>query len=580
MLPDYKMFPVNVALTILLIIGFGIYRYVLRQKVNPVFLVILISILPIISIFRIGTYESGDLSIHTQRLMSFYNLLINYHLIPRWTPEFNAGYGDPHFLFAYFLPYFAGSLFHLIGFSFLSSMKLLLATSFVASGIVMYFWVKEEIGEKSAFVSAVFYLFMPYHLLDMHFRVTVAESLSFVFLPLILLAGKRLIEKSERKWFITLSISIGLLILSHQAISVMFMPIALAYFLFVWKRGGKKVKRLLFCFGSLAAGFLLTSFYWLPIIFLAKFTQLGANPTRVSFPTFTGLLYTTWRYGFLFQGPNGQLSYLIGYTQIIVILLSIYLLLRNKLIMKDKSLLMFFLIIFTILFIFILPISNFIWKNIPLLKYSQYSTRLLVPLALCISILAGVVVKVINRNWFIFGLCFLTIFYTILNWGNRRTIPVANDDYLRKAFEIKPDLGVLEPTSPIWVNLAKSNVRIKPKLNVELLNGNAIIKNFSKTPTSQMFSANVRSKYTTVKDNIVYFPGWIVSVNGRRIPINYTNSKYPGIITFNLSPGSYTVVVRFADLPIIVFSKWLSGLSLLGIIIYAFLPIKLHFPKS
>lgn len=191
MLPTYKMVVLNLILSTLLLLGLIIYRYLFRRKVNLFFLLMLISLLPIISILRTGTYESGDLSLHTQRLMSFYNLLFNYNLIPRWTPEFNAGYGDPHFLFAYFLPYFMGSIFHFIGFSFLTSVKLLLTFSFILSGATMYFWVKDELGQKSGFVAGIFYLFMPYHLVDLHFRVSIAETLSFVFLPLALLGTKK-----------------------------------------------------------------------------------------------------------------------------------------------------------------------------------------------------------------------------------------------------------------------------------------------------------------------------------------------------------------------------------------------------
>jgi 4-amino-4-deoxy-L-arabinose transferase-like glycosyltransferase len=190
--------------------------------------------------------------------MSFYNLLINHHLIPRWTPEFNAGFGDPHFLFAYFLPYFIGSIFHLIGFSFLMSIKLLLAFSFVFSGITMYFWVKEELGKKSGFVAAIFYLFMPYHLVDMHFRVTIAENLSFVFLPFILLSIKKIVENDNKRWFIILSISVAFLILSHQSVSVMFLPIILFYSVFVWlRKNNKTIKNLTYCFLSIFFGFLI-----------------------------------------------------------------------------------------------------------------------------------------------------------------------------------------------------------------------------------------------------------------------------------------------------------------------------------
>jgi hypothetical protein len=570
MLPQYKMVLVNGILSILLLLGVLIYKYILKRKINLLYLLILISILPIVSIFRMGSYESGDLSLHTQRLMSFYNLLANYHLIPRWTPEFNAGYGDPHFLFAYFLPYFLGSIFHFIGFSFLMSLKFVLAFSFIASGVAMYFWVREELGDKAGFVSAIFYLFMPYHLVDIHFRATVAENLSFVFLPPILLSIKKNIENGSKKWTIILSVGTGLLILSHQAISVMFSPIIIAYTLFVWfNQNKKKLKSLISCFAFIALGFVLTSFYWLPIIFLAKFTQEGSNPSGIFFPNFIDLFYSPWRFGFLFQGHKGELSYLIGYTQLIVIFLSVYFVFKKMLNKKLHKLLTFFLAIFIVIFIMLLPITKFIWSSTPLLKYSQFSTRLLVPLSLCISIIAGIIVKQINKNWFLITLSILTIAYTILNWGNRRTIPIINDNYLKQEFDFKPDGDKLEPTSPMWADLNKTRLRIRPKSSIEILSGKATVKMLSRTPIIHTYVINAESK-VKIKENTLYFPGWTVIANNKHVAIDYSSQKFPGIITFNLNPGIYDVKVEFVDLPIIIFAKWLSGLSVIAILIYAF----------
>lgn len=570
---------VNGILAFLLLLGLAIYKFIFKRKINLFYLLILISILPIVSIFRTGSYESGDLSLHTQRLMSFYNLLINYHLIPRWLPEFNVGYGDPYFLFSYFLPYFIGSVFHLIGFSFLNSLKLLLTLSFIFSGITMYFWAKEELGEKSGFVSAIFYLFMPYHLIDMHFRVTIAENLSFVFLPLILLAIKKSIENLNKKWLIILSVSFGLLILSHQAISVMFLPIIILYAFFVWANKNKRVKNLIYCFIFILFGLLITAFYLMPIIFLAKFTQQGLNTSPIVFPNLLDLLYSPWRFGLLFQGHEGELSYLIGYTQILVVLLSVYLLFKKAFKKELKNLLIFFLIIFAVIFIMILPITKPLWEITPLLKYSQYSTRLLVALSLCLSILAGIVVKKFNKNWFIFVLCFITIFYTILNWGNRRTIPVINDNYLRQAFELNPDVGnYLEPTSPIWANLVKSKLRTRPNSAIEVIRGNADLKQTYRNPILHTYLIKAKTR-VEIKENTLFFPGWVVTANGKQIPINYNNSLYPGINTFNLNRGNYNVEVKFIDLPVIIFSKWLSGLSLIALLIYVFFPKKLSLPK-
>src|SRR3990167_11398567 len=149
MIDPYRMVFVNIIASVLVFGGALVYRYIYPKKnVNLLVLLILISFLPLISMLRSGTYQSGDLSLHAIRTMSFYKILFIEHILPRWTPEFYAGYGDPYFAFAYFLHYFLGAVFHYIGFSFLASLKLLMALSFILSGIFMYIFVKDELGEN------------------------------------------------------------------------------------------------------------------------------------------------------------------------------------------------------------------------------------------------------------------------------------------------------------------------------------------------------------------------------------------------------------------------------------------------
>jgi len=107
MIDPYRMVFVNIIASVLVFGGALVYRYIYPKKnVNLLVLLILISFLPLISMLREGTYQSGDLSLHAVRTMSFYKILFTEHILPRWTPEFYSGYGDPYFSFAYFLPYF------------------------------------------------------------------------------------------------------------------------------------------------------------------------------------------------------------------------------------------------------------------------------------------------------------------------------------------------------------------------------------------------------------------------------------------------------------------------------------------
>lgn len=572
MIDPYRMVLVNIIASVLILGGALTYRYLYPKKdINLFVLLILISFLPLISMLRKGTYQSGDLSLHAIRTMSFYKILFTEHILPRWTPEFYAGYGDPYFSFSYFLPYFIASVFHLIGFSFLASLKLLLATSFISSGIMMLLFIKDELGENAGFTAAILYLFAPYHLVDMHFRVTIAESLSFVFLPLCLYIARKTLLKHSSKWFLLSSISIMLFILSHQVISSIFFPLMILYAIFLAIQEKVKAGNVLYYFLSIISGLLLSMFYWLPIVSEAQFTQQALNKQVIIFPSISQLLYSPWRYGFLFQGHKGELSYIIGYTQILVVLIGLYIFIKKRFDKKLNALFVFYASILIALLFLILPISKPIWDVLPLFKYFQLSSRLLVLVSLFTAVISAIVVKTIKKRRFMLILCSITILYTILNWGNRTTISTITDTTLTSENKIWPSLGKevgLEPSSPVWANLNKDISNTKRTANIDVLSGTAIIKQSFRNSTHHTYDLNIKSNSAIIRENTLYFPGWILKVDNAQEPIDYKSKNNMGIITFKLQNGIHKIELAFIDNGIVKISNLVSLVTALLLVVY------------
>src|SRR5260370_23452610 len=142
MIEPYKMITVNAILSALLLGGILFYRVVYpKKKINYLYLIILVSILPVVSIFRKGTYEAGDLTLHSVFLQSFYQNLSQGIFIPQWAGDLCGGYGCPAHLFEYPLPYYIAAPFHFLGFSYINSIKIFLAFSYIVSGVGMYLWL-------------------------------------------------------------------------------------------------------------------------------------------------------------------------------------------------------------------------------------------------------------------------------------------------------------------------------------------------------------------------------------------------------------------------------------------------------
>ncbi|MBI3366451.1 hypothetical protein HY041_02390 [Candidatus Roizmanbacteria bacterium] len=467
----------------------------------------------------------------------------------------------------YILPYYAISALHLIGFSFVNSIKLLLSIEYIFSGITMYYWVKSQWGKKAGFIAGIFYQFAPFHLVDLHFSNDIAHMMTYALIPLNFLLVEKIVETENIKFVLLQAGLLTLLITSHQAIALWAFAFIICYaFLLYWKVYKKNVKGIIYFICSSVLGLLLSIFYWLPILFYSKYIFQGANAS-IDFEKTYLFLFSPWRMGFLFQGPRGQLSFVIGYMQILVFFVAIFFL--RKLKEKTRKYSSYFFI-FSSLFAFFMSqqISKSIWEIIPLIKNFQYSYRLVLPISFCLATIGGIFSRYIS-NKFLIIICTLTILSTILNWGNRRTIPEIGDKELQHEL-----LSGYTPTNivikPKWVGQKEfydfqSSPSKKP---LEILNGSAQILAISRTTSKHEYLINAQSQ-ATLKENTFYFPGWDLKINNNPYPINYLDKQFPGIITFKLNKGLYRAELSFTDTKIRQVYSWISLTSLIAMIAFA-----------
>ncbi len=579
MLDPYRMIVVNLIISAILIAGLLLYTKVYpKKRINFLFLLIIISLLPLVSILRIGSYESGDLNFHVKFAMQFFENLKQGQLIPAWIEKQCSGYGCPDFIFTFLLSHYLISIIHVLGFSFITSAKILIAISFILSGIGMYLWMKDEFGDKSGFAAAVFYLFAPYHLIDLHFRVSIAELVSMAILPFLFLTTKRFVETRYSIFFIYTSILFALLILSHQVTSLASFPFLIIYGFSVWLRYKKKnIKILLHMIFAFINGLLLTAFYWIPVLIESKYTAYGTEVV-ISFHSFRDFFYPPNLFGLLFQGNKGEIYTSIGYTQWLVVFIGIFILLKKKVHGKAKIVLTSSIIIFFILFLMMQSFTKPLWDIIPIINNFQFSWRLSIQVIIVIGVIAAIVIKTYTNKKFFILLCFITIAYTILNWGNRKAMPQTADAVLRNQMVFDDYIGQVNALTPIWVDKYKPWIGKIPNKHIEILSGNAEIVELSHLITNHEYIISAKSK-VELKENTYYFPGWKVLVDNIETQINYKNKHYPGVIIFKLGKGLHKVEVIFTDSLERRIAKWISALSATVLGIALIIRLKRFIPK-
>ncbi len=543
---------VSVVSLVFLGIFLGIYRYIFpKRKLSLFVTLILISILPVISLIRPGTYESGDLTFHTIETMVFFKSLTQGIIFPIWAGDMNYTYGYPAFLFFYPLPFYLSSILHFIGFSFLDSVKIVLAIAYVLSGAFMFLWLKKKTNELGAFVGGLFYLFAPYHFVDLHFRVAMGEVLALAIIPLALLAAENFIQTNKNKWVLIEIFAIAFLIMSHPAVSLSALAlifILMLHSIFFLSNRKEKVTSILRQLSVFIIGIALTSFYLIPVIFETKFTQAALYTTRLSYIEFTQLLYSPWRWGLLFQGPYGQLSFLLGYAQLTVIFLIFIFIFKKRFNKFDKLLVLIALFITLSSVFMMLRISAPIWQTVPLINNFQFTYRLLAVCIFAVSVLAAVLVKNMKNKVYVYGLCFFVIIVSILNWGNRKNLPNVNDQVLVLRIEsIVNNGGGLSQAVTKWSNPSKTWATNPPKQHLEIIDGRGKVIQVNREIVNHTYLINAQTNLK-VRENTLFFPGWTLLVNNKKQPIIITKDGHPrGVIEFIIPQGLYKVELYFRD---------------------------------
>ena len=339
------------------------------QFILPPLLLVIICLFYLVPLTRNGFYRSHDGEAHVARFAAYYKAYKDGQIPPRWAGDLNFRYGSPLFIFYYPLPGTIASVIHALGISLESSFKYIMVFAFVLAPLAFYAWSSLLVGRSIAFVGSLLYGFAPYHFLDLYVRGDVAEILSFVFVPLVFLYIEKSKTHSHLKYIFIGSICYALLILSHNAVSLMFSPVFLAYSFMQKKRRG-----VVSCILLLLAGLSLASFFWLPALVEGQFVQakfLIGDMYRLHFPTLQQLVHSDWGFGADVY-KSGGLSPQIGLLHVFLAFVSGLFILKKT---KEYKIIRYWFLLFIFVLFLSLRQSDFVWQHVPLLKLFQFPWR-------------------------------------------------------------------------------------------------------------------------------------------------------------------------------------------------------------
>jgi len=260
-------------------------------------ILVFLALLPLISLFHPGLPLTHDGQDHVARIANFYKNLQEGVLIPKWAANLNWGYGHPVMEFLYPLPSYIASIFHVIGFSFVDSAKIVFGIGIFLSLIFMYLWLSQFLGEAPSILGAVLYTYAPYRFVDLYVRGDIGENLAFAFIPLVLFFMYKIYKKPDIKYIILGAISLCFLILAHNAISLILMPFIIFYGIFLLYLSRNRKNFFKTFLALIILGFGLSFFFWVPGLLEAKYTLrdiVTRSQYLARFVNFPSLIYSSW----------------------------------------------------------------------------------------------------------------------------------------------------------------------------------------------------------------------------------------------------------------------------------------------
>lgn len=540
---------------------------------KTLFCILLIAIFAFIamrSLIASPFFTSHDGFTHTARIAAYYDTLKSGQFPPRWANNLNGNLGSPIFNYSYPLPYFIGSMLHELNITYEDSFRILLIVPYLLSGLTAFLWLKNKFGAFPALVGSIFYLWTPYRFLNIYVRGAIAENLAHTFLPLILLAGDKIFAGKKIKfWFIVLTLSLALMLLSHNVVSAIFLPVFVLYCL-LQLLNTRKIKLFLVSVFAIVISFLISGFIYLPDLFelgFVRFSQ-GISYYTDHFVSLGQLIYSPWGYGFDLPGFHQDgLSFQLGLANLLLLVcFALAFLIKRK--DKNHEALFFVALFLGVLFLVVFhPLSRPVWQALPVMKsIVDFPWRFLGLGPLIFAFFASHTVK----NFRFLG-ALLLVAVLVANRNHLRVNEVVTygdasyDNYTGSATATSNEY------TPFWHNSNSGIPHTSPK--IALMSGDATFKIIKDTPSEVVITA-VAKNPSELRINRFFFPETNITGGKWEIIKNRTTVESPGTfddtgtIRLFVKPPGGTYTLEFSDTPLRTFANFLSLMALLALLAF------------
>ncbi|PIP74673.1 MAG: hypothetical protein CO135_01380 [Candidatus Levybacteria bacterium CG_4_9_14_3_um_filter_35_16] len=512
----------------------------MKTKSNLFFLILItiFTVPTITGLLHPGFFVTDDGNWMVIRFSAFYEALRSGQFPVRFLYRLNNSYGYPVADFLYPLFMYIGVFIHILKFNFVDTIKIIFGLSMLGSSIFCFLWLKKKYTNISAMIGTIAYTFFPYHLYDVYVRGSIGEVLALAILPFIF-------WQIERNNLVFASLGIALLITAHNSLALLLLPVIFIYIVLLHSQSIKK-----WCY-SFILGFGLSAFFWVPAIYDRQYTFFD----KIAVSNYSNYFITEKDVG------------LIGLVSVLAVLVSIVLFFRKK-----NILFVYFFVLSIIFTLLTQPFSKIIWDIFPFTNLIQFPFRLLSIVCLAVAVLIAYQINLLKgkKLFFVSLVYVLIIFISSVNYIYPKNFQNYPDTFYSTNLD---STTVKNEYMPIWLKNIPISIASK---KVKIIDGKGEILNLVNNGNLSFTVKTDRKSQILI--NTIYYPGFIVRVNGSSTPIDY---KQLGLIKFQVDKGENMVAVKFTETPIRLFADFISLIFLILLLVPPILKINnLHSNKD
>lgn len=506
-------------------------------------IIVVIATLLMLPIFVAGFPSGADIRHHYRWSFYFYEALREGSIYPRWLAGVNRGYGSPVMFYYAPLQFYVVAAFRMVVRDALLAITLSCWLGLALSGSTMYIFVSSLLSRRAALLASVVYMTSPYMFFDLYRVNALSELWTFVWIPLVLDATRRIARGEGWRAAAYLALGYGLLLFTHVPIPFI-VTLMLPIYALVLTRDKRRLVQMM---AGLALGVGLSAVFLVSVLFETKYVHIGQALEQ---------RYTD---AFLFEdlgvitGIFGRADYpaIAGYAReanLVVMALALLFVLASVIIWIERKSIERFVLNLSIALWVIAAVSLFmttrltklLWDNIHRLQYLQSPVRWLVIVLCATSLLTALAASALTtarkgrRVVYIASLAVVVAFNLAVS-AHVSTQERASRDGLQTKMSHQ---DVPEYLPLWWDGLFHKEF---DDSSVLVADGEAEVSPIDDQGSKQRYQVHAKTE-ARLKFRSVYFPGWVARIDDKNVDIQRSAE---GLIQVIVPVGEHLLTLRF-----------------------------------